>query len=112
MKYVLLLVRADDEWEALTDAERDYPGIERWWAQLAQMGKLVSGGELRPARTATTVAWNAGKPVLMDGPFMEAKESIGGFGVIDVPDRQAAIEVAGTWPARGHRVEVRPLVSR
>ncbi|MDQ6742344.1 MAG: YciI family protein [Candidatus Dormibacteraeota bacterium] len=43
---------------------------------------------------------------------MESKESIGGYGVFDVPDLDAAIEVAKTWPAPGHRIEIRPVVER
>ena len=107
---MLLLVRSDEDWEALTDGERDYPAIGRWFGELAQRGVLHGGAELQAARTATTVSWEAGRPVLTDGPFVEAKETIGGFGVVEVPDLDAAIEIAQTWPARGHRVEIRPIV--
>ena len=110
MKYVLLLVRSDEEWEALTDEERDYPAISRWFQGLAERGVLRGGDELQAARTATTVAWESGRPMLTDGPSVEAKETIGGFGIVEVPDLDAAIEVARTWPARGHRVEIRPIV--
>jgi hypothetical protein len=112
MKYMLLLVRSDEEWEALSDEERDYPGIERWWAQLAQGGQLLGGAELHPARTATTVRWRGGKPLVTDGPFVEAKETVAGYGIVDVPDLDAAIAIAKSWPAPGHQVEVRPIVPR
>lgn len=65
-----------------------------------------------PARKARTVRWRNGRPLVTDGPFIEAKESVGGFGVIDVPDLETALEIASTWPAPGHAVEVRPLVGR
>jgi len=110
MKYMLLLVRSDEEWEALSDAEQDYEAIGRWWAENAQAGHVVSGHELEPARTATTVRWQEGKPVVIDGPYVETKETIGGYGIIEVPDLDAAIEIAKTWPARGHAVEIRPVV--
>ena len=112
MKYMLMLVRSDEEWEALTDEERDYAAIGAWWAQLAQRDLLRDGAELQAARTATTVSWDGGRPVLTDGPYLEAKETIGGYGVVEVADLDAAIEIAKTWPARGHRVEIRPLVQR
>ena len=112
MEYMLLLVRDDAEWESLSPSEQDYAGIGRWWAQLAQQGVLRDGRELKPARTATTVRWDGQKPLMTDGPFMEAKESIGGYGVIDVPDLDAAIQIARSWPARGHKVEIRPVVPR
>jgi hypothetical protein len=110
MKYMLLLARSDEEWEALTDEERDYPAIGRWFAELAQRGVLRGGEELQAARTATTVSWEGGRPVLTDGPYLEAKETVGGFGIVEVTDLDAAIEIARTWPARGHRVEIRPIV--
>lgn len=112
MKYVLTLVRSDAEWEALTDEERDYEAIMRWFGQLIERGVLQGGAELEPARTATTVSWEGGRPVLTDGPFMEAKETIAGFALVEVPDLDAALEIARTWPARGHKVEIRPIVQR
>jgi hypothetical protein len=110
MKYMLMLIRSDEEWEALSDAERDYEAIGRWWAQHAQAGHVVSGHELQPARTATTIEWRDGRPVVVDGPYIEAKETIGGFGIIEVADLDAAIAIATTWPAPGHKVEIRPVV--
>jgi hypothetical protein len=112
MKYMLMLVRSDAEWEALTDENRDYPAIDRWFGDLAQRGVLRGGEELQAARTATTVSWEGGRPILTDGPYLEAKETIGGYGVVEVPDLDAAIEIARTFPARSHRVEIRPIVQR
>jgi hypothetical protein len=110
VKYMLMLVRSDEEWEALSDEERDYPAIMRWFGELAGRGVMQGGAELQAARNATTVSWEGGRPILTDGPFMEAKETIGGFAVLDVPDLDAALDIARTWPARGHRVEIRPIV--
>lgn len=107
---MLLLARSDEEWEALSDEERDYPAIARWFGELAQKGVLRGGQELQSARSATTVSWPDGRPVLTDGPFVEAKETIGGFAVVDVLDLDAAIEIAKTWPATSHKVEIRPIV--
>ena len=58
------------------------------------------------------MGWESGRPLVTDGPFMEAKETIGGYGIIDVPDLDAAIEIARGWPAQSHRVEIRPIVQR
>jgi len=110
VKYVLMLVRSDQEWEALGDEERDYGAIMRWFGELAQRGVLAGGEELQAARTATTVSWEGERAILTDGPFMEAKETIGGFAVLDVPDLDAALDAARTWPARSHKVEIRPIV--
>jgi hypothetical protein len=63
--------------------------------------------------TATTVRHAPDGPVVVDGPFNEAKEVIGGFSVIDVADMDAAIAVVRTWPpleVPGVAVEIRPMV--
>jgi hypothetical protein len=52
--------------------------------------------------------------VVVDGPFNEAKEIVGGFSIIDVPDMDAAIALAKTWPfleLPGISVEIRPVVT-
>ena len=46
---------------------------------------------------------------IVDGPFIEAKEEIGGYGLIDVPNLDAAIEMARSWPWGGV-VEIRPVI--
>lgn len=110
MRYMLLLTRSDEEWEALSDEEQDYPAIMRWMGELAQRGVMKGGEELQAARSATTVSWDGDRPILTDGPFIESKEAIAGFCVLDVTDLDAAIEIAKTWPARSHKLEIRPIV--
>ncbi len=105
-----MLVRSDEEWEAMNDGERNYEAIMRWFGELAERGVLQGGEELQPARTATTVSWDGERAMLTDGPFLEAKETVGGFCTVEVPDLDAAIEVAKAWPARSHRIEIRPIV--
>jgi hypothetical protein len=112
MQYMLMFVRDDESWEALSAEEQDYPTILAWWAQLVERGILRGGGELQPARTATTVSNLGGAPVITDGPFMETKESVGGFGIIEVDNLDEAIDIARSWPARDHLVEIRPMVVR
>ena len=94
-------------WEGLDDPAKVYEEIGKWWGEQAQAGRIVGGHELQPARTATTVHRENGQVVVTDGPFMEAKESIGGYGIIEVPDLDAAIALAGSWPPGG-KVEIRP----
>ena len=72
-----------------------------------------SGAELLGVETATTVRHGSGGAVVVDGPFNEAKEVIGGFSVIDVADMDAAIALTKTWPnlaLPGVAVEIRPMV--
>jgi hypothetical protein len=111
MKYILLFSGNDERWDTLNEAERNavYEQIGAWWGRHSQSGKVVGGEELQPARTATTVRFTGADTVVTDGPFIEAKESVGGYALIDVADLDEALELAKTWPARG-AVEVRPLV--
>jgi hypothetical protein len=51
-----------------------------------------------------------GKAKLTDGPFAETKEQIGGFGILNVPDMQAAIDLVSTWPGLDETVEIRPVL--
>ena len=71
---MLMFVRDDDAWEALSETEQDYPSILGWWDQLVERGGAAGRRQLQPARTATTVG-AGGQPVVTDGPFMETKES-------------------------------------
>ena len=109
MKYVMFL--AGDEMGDMSDpaVAQMYGAIGQWWGEHTQAGHIVGGHQLQPARTATTVQRENGKTVVTDGPFMEAKESIGGYGILDVPDLDAAIALAATWPP-GTKVEIRPII--
>jgi len=111
VKYILLFCGSDERWDTIPEAERNatYEQIGAWWGRHTQSGKVVGGEELQPARTATTVRFNGADTVVTDGPFIEAKESVGGYALVDVADLDEALELAKTWPARGV-VEVRPLV--
>ena len=84
-----------------------------WWGQLAQRGVLTGGEQLHPPGTATTITWEGDRAIVTDGPFMESKESIAGYGILDVENLDAALDVAKGWPARaGYRLEIRPIVVR
>ncbi|RHW27995.1 hypothetical protein D0Z08_06870 [Nocardioides immobilis] len=111
MKYVLMFTsdpaQLADVSEA--DAQAVYGKIYAWFQENAAV-ITDSGAELQPVETATTVKHGG---VVVDGPFNEAKEVIGGFSVIDVPDMDAAIALTKTWPhleLPGVAVEIRPMV--
>ena len=110
MKYMMLLVQTDGD-----RPERQNPNelIMRWWGDHARAGRIVGGHQLRPSSTATTVRWKGTQPVVTDGPFLEAKETIGGYGILEVPDLDAAIAIAKSWPApENFAVELRPVLER
>jgi hypothetical protein len=119
MKYVVMFVNRPDLDEVIPKERSDevYQEIFKWFDENYSAGKIADGGaELQAPATATTVRSPeepGGEPVVVDGPFLEAKENIGGFSIIDVPDLDAAIALAKTWPSLtfpGVAVEIRPIV--
>lgn len=85
--------------------------IGDWVDEVEARGVSEYGERLRPGQDATTVRVRAGEVLVSDGPFSEAKETIGGFDVIDVRDLDEAIEIASKHPVASFgRVEIRPFV--
>jgi hypothetical protein len=71
---------------------------------------LVASNRLRPTSAATTVRVADGKTQVIDGPFAETKEQLGGYYLIDVPDLDAALSWAARCPGAHHgTIEVRPI---
>ena len=117
MKYVLMFCDTPSVYEGLGEAETKamYDEIFAWFDAQGAAGRLAGGGaELQPVTTATTVrSGDGGEPVVVDGPFADTKEVVGGFTIVDVPDLDTALEMARSWPALrypGVSVEVRPIV--
>jgi hypothetical protein len=110
MKYVLLFAGTMEEEERAANPELadEYARIEGWFEEHTRSGKIIGGHELKGPQTATTIRFEKGKPIVTDGPFIEAKEVIGGFAVVEVADLDEALAIAKTWP--GGSVEVRPVV--
>lgn len=110
MKYLLMFVSETemDQVGSRSEVEAVYARIGGWFDRYGAAGVLRGGEELQPARTATTVDLAGSAPVVTDGPFIEAKQSIGNYAVVEVADLDAAIAMAKTWPTRG-KVEIRPV---
>jgi hypothetical protein len=108
-QYVLMLLE-EESWEKQSKEEmkRAYAAIGAWVDDLRDKGIMKGGEELQPMRTATTVRRKNGAMSVTEGPFIESKEHVGGFMMIEVPDLDAAIAIAKSWP--GGDVEVRPIV--
>lgn len=116
MKYVLMYASRPDL-DAAVPAERQeevYQAVYRWFGE-NESAFVEGGAELLGPETATTVKLgDGGDRVVVDGPFSEAKENIGGFSIIDVPDLDAAIALVRSWPLLdlpGNAVEIRPMVT-
>lgn len=115
MKYVIMFTStpAHDAAVAPEVAQDVYQRVYRWFEKNAA-AMADSGAEMQPVDTATTLRHGTQGPVVVDGPFTEAREAVGGFSIIDVPDLDAAIAIVRTWPMlelEGTSVEIRPMVT-
>ncbi|MEU8136454.1 YciI family protein [Streptodolium elevatio] len=111
MKFMLMI--CDDEARCLTPDEiAAHPAHSAWTEEMTRRGVLLSGARLRPSADALSVRAHGGEVVVSDGPFMETKEQIGGFVMIECADADEAVEIAARHPFAGHGVvEVRPVWS-
>jgi len=107
-KYAFLFLDdgVDYQGSPTPEQQKVYADIFKWFE--TNGSKIADGGaELQPTRTATTIRKGTGKVTVVDGPFIEAKESVGGFSILELPDKAAAVALAKTWP--GYGIEIRPV---
>ena len=110
-EYLLSVWHAEgDEIPSPETMEEMVAGVSAFNDELQASGAWVFAGGLQPPTSATVVRASGGETSMTDGPFAEAKEQIGGFWVIDVPDLDAALDWArkGSAACQGP-VEVRPF---
>jgi hypothetical protein len=112
MAYMLLIQEPVGQRETLTQAEGQaaYDGMLKFADELKARGILRGVESLTSLATATRVKVREGRPQIMDGPFAEAKEMIGGFFLVDCATQAEAVEIAKQCPAAAWcTVEVRSL---
>ena len=116
MKYALLIYSPStaDDYTAMVTAPAQSPNGE--WSGYTQAlidaGALVAAEQLTHTDTATSVRVRGGDRLVTDGPFMETKEHLLGFYLIDVPDLDTALDWAARMPGAGFAtIEVRPAVT-
>jgi len=112
MQYLLLIYGEESMFEKMTP-EQQQQGAAAYMAYteaLKAAGVLTGSNRLRPTATATTVRPVNGKTQVLDGPFADTKEQLGGYYLIDVADLDAALSWAAKCPAASHgSVEVRAI---
>jgi len=112
MEYVLLNYVNEGAFAALTKEQQEQ-GVAAYMSYmeaLTKAGVLKGKNRLERSSSATTVRVTNGKSQVLDGPYADSKEQLGGLFIIDVPDLDAAISWAARCPAATHGVvEVRPL---
>jgi hypothetical protein len=114
MQYMLQIysTEAMDEFEKLSEDERS--AITGEYMAIMRAPGVTAGAQLQPTSTATTVRVQDGRTLTTDGPFIETKEALGGYYLLEAGDLDAAIELASRIPAArlGGAIEVRPVVER
>ncbi len=115
MQYLLMLYTNESGFARLTPEEqkRGVAAYDAYTEALTKAGALKGVNRLQSTSTATTVRVANGKSQVLDGPYADSKEQLGGYYLIDVPDLDAALSWAARCPTASHGVvEVRPLWSR
>jgi hypothetical protein len=96
-----------EAWDAIREQTLAYLEI------LRKSGHLVSAHPLQSARRASTLRVRDGHLSVVDGPYAETREQLGGYFLIEARDQAEAIELASRWPsARLGSIEVRPIEER
>ena len=115
MKYILMDYVNEAGWPKLTSDEKEHwlGAYMAYVDSMTKAGVLKSSTGLQPTSTATTVRLANGKTQVLDGPYADSKEQLGGFHIIDVADLDAALSWAARCPTALHGVvEVRPIMER
>jgi hypothetical protein len=113
-KYMLLIYGDEAQWNAMTPEQGEAHMAAHGTFAATAGSSIVSGGQLEPSSTATTLRSDgAGDVTTTDGPFLETKEALGGYYLLDASDLDQAIKAASMLPevqASHSGVEIRPVV--
>ncbi|MER7498787.1 YciI family protein [Nonomuraea pusilla] len=115
MKFLLIMHDNRQIWDALTDEERKevMSGHGTFMETVKESGELVSTAALADPSQSAVVRVRGGVPAVTDGPYLEAKEYLGGYYLVECDSRERALELAALIPDAaldGVGVEVRPVV--
>ena len=112
MQYLLLLYSQEDQWAKIPEAEqmKAIMAYRAYTEALKSASVYVGSNRLQNTTAATTVRITDGKKQVLNGPYPDTKEQLGGDFLIDVPDLDAALSWAARCPGASHgTVEVRPV---
>lgn len=113
MKYMLLIYNNRAKVEALPEEEQKalMAEVDSLMAELTKSGELVGGDALADGAQAKTVLVREGIRTVTDGPFIEAKEHLAGYLMVETESEDRAIEIAAQWPdAKFGAMEVRAVI--
>jgi hypothetical protein len=111
LKFALVTIETEQSKRGIVeDRAKHRKSIEAWMSEQAQAGKLlgVEAFETEKMGPVTVRRDNTGAVTVAEGPFAGESETLGGFILVDVADRDEAVELAKSWPT-GETIEVRPV---
>jgi hypothetical protein len=113
VQYLLLIYNNPATYAAWSEEQRAalFGDVDVIMKELTDSGELVGGQALADAAESTTIRVRDGAPVTTDGPFIETKEQLAGYLIVDCATRARAEEIAARWPdARHFAMEVRQIL--
>ncbi|GAA0741161.1 hypothetical protein Drose_27420 [Dactylosporangium roseum] len=113
MKYLLLIHMNPDVWSTLTQADIDevMEGHERFIKTITESGEMLATHALGDPKESAVVRIRAGAETVTDGPYVEAKEFLAGFYLVECESKERATQLAAMIPdAKWNAIEVRPIV--
>ncbi|MEU8384084.1 YciI family protein [Streptosporangium sp. NPDC048865] len=115
MKFLLIMHSNPRIWDALTEEEREevMRGHGAFMETVEKSGEMIGTVALAGPSQSAVVRVRGGVPAVTDGPYLEAKEYLGGYYLVECDDRERALELAALVPdagVEGLGVEVRPVV--
>jgi hypothetical protein len=116
MRYMTFIKHTEDYRNAQVPAKL-YEEMSKFIEEMTKSGNFVSGGGLQPSSAGARVRLKGGKITVMDGPFTETKELVGGYAIIDAKTREEALSISRRfmelhlkhWPTFEGECELRPL---
>lgn len=114
MQYMLMIFGNESGRQKYSKEENNqmFAAYGAYTQAMKQAGVMKAGDPLQPSSTATTVRVKGGKTEVLNGPYAETKEQLGGYYIIEVPDLDAALSWAARCPgASSGTIEVRPIMA-
>jgi hypothetical protein len=113
MRFLCLIYEDEKAWQKMSQADME-KGMREYGAftdSIKKAGQYIGGEALQPTNTAQSVRLRNGKISASDGPYVETKEQLGGYYLINAKDIKDAVQVAARIPGAKHgTVEVRPIM--
>jgi hypothetical protein len=112
MQFLLALYSDESVWPTMTEVQQKegYAAYMAYSEALRKAGALIGSNRLKPAATANTIRVTNGKTQVLNGPYIDTREQLAGYYLIEAADQDAALAWAARCPGASHgTVEVRPI---